>query len=240
MPGLRVFGQHLLPIHSERQPDFDNFVAGANLSVVESLKLFIQRPAGRGILIHSSSGLGKTHLLLAAQLVLQRKNRVVYLDAARLGLPDAEEDRFEADWLLIDNLQLTVGRSAAERMLVECFELSNQLICTSDQPVEALAFDLADLNSRLQLLAQYALTSPDEQTLLQILDERAAARNIRLPAQIGRYLLSRLSRTPGVLVAVYDLLERTALERKQKLTLSLAAEVVQQANSRNSEGFFLV
>lgn len=219
--------QQLLPIDSAHRADFDNFIAGSNQGIIDACQRFIEKPNGRGILICADAGLGKTHLLLAFRRQLERQNLVpVYLDAAELE--SAKQDYLQADWILVDNLQSIVGTPRAEQALMECFEalLQPKLICSGNRSPQALCFRLPDLASRLDLLTLYSLNPPGEKALLAMLSERAASKGINLSSKVADYLVSRLQRTPGVLIAVYDEIERIVLEEHRQLSLHLVSGLV--------------
>lgn len=83
-----------------------------------------------------------------------------------------------------------------------------------------------DLRSRLLLGPVVVMPAPDEAALLAILAKLAADWQVRLPREVGEFLLTRLPRQPGAVSAAMAQLNQAALQRKRPLTIPLAKEVL--------------
>lgn len=210
---------------------FDSFVSGPNEPLLQALQARIQEGDKQNLLFWGEAQNGKTHLLLATQkAMMECALKTLYLDIKTLEATETEVlmDPGSVDFLLLDNIESLAGKPELERALMVCFDqsqgLGRTLVCTSDRPPLEMNLRLADLASRLQLLALYRLDLLMDDDLINMLRKRAAHTGLVLPDDLSHFLLRRLPRTPGSLIAAYEQLERVALEQSKKLTIRLASK----------------
>ena len=176
---------------------FDNYVVGsANRLAVSAARAVAQSPGAtyNPLFIYSSSGLGKTHIMLAIAnhaMRLQPELRVEYstvdefvnelTEAVAVGSMEAFKQRHQrTGMLLLDDVQFLAGRRETQSEMLRLFDAlqrsGTQVVFTSDRPPS----EIADLDERLITRFSGGLVvdvaAPDYETRVAILrmwcDER--------------------------------------------------------------------
>ena len=203
---------------------FENYIVGAaNRLAVSAAKAVAQAPgtAYNPLFIYSSSGLGKTHLMiavghLAMQLQPQLRSLYITLDefveeltaAVSAGTIESYKQRFQAvDLLLLDDVQFLAGRRETQSEMLRLFNAlqraGKQIILTSDRPPN----EIADLDERL--ITRFAgglvvdVGLPDYETRVAILrakcEERGAAFEAGVLDEVARMNYSNVRELQGAL-----------------------------------------
>lgn len=198
-----------LPLDISRpcEPDFDNFVPGANAEALARVREFAGGSLREAILyLWGAPGSGRSHLLRAAARA--NPSLAVADDVEKLDA-DAQQRLFSAINAARD------GRGA--------------VLAAGSAPPVALSLR-EDLRTRLGWGLVYELKPLAEEEKLRHLQAEAGRRGLTLSDDVALYLLSRVPRDMATLVALLDALDRHALARKRPLTLALAREVLAGSN----------
>jgi len=196
---------------------FDSFVEGSSNRVALAAARTIAE-AGAGavrfnpLFVHSSVGLGKTHLLQAiaiAALTSARNPRVVYLTAEyfmwRFATAIRDNDALSLketlrniDLLIIDDMQFLQGNSIQNEfchLLNMLLDSARQVVVAADRaPWELESLD-PRVRSRLQGGVAIEMDGPDYEMRLEILKRRlAAARQDDMTLDIPVEILSHVAR----------------------------------------------
>ncbi|MEP6689646.1 MAG: DnaA/Hda family protein [Gemmatimonadaceae bacterium] len=203
---------------------FENFVVGsANRLAVSAARAVAQSPgaAYNPLFIYAASGLGKTHVLVAAgHLARQLKPglRVWYVtvdefvdqlnDAVASGRTSALKERYAAaDMILLDDIQFLAGRRETQNEIVRVFNAlqgsGRQIVITSDRPPS----EIADLDQRLITRFSGGLVvdigTPDYETRVAILrkkcDERAVHFDSGVVEEVARIGFENVRELQGAL-----------------------------------------
>ena len=176
---------------------FDSFVDGAsNRVALAAAKTIAEAGAGavrfNPLFIHSSVGLGKTHILqaiAAAAIASERNPRVVYLTAEyfmwRFATAIRDNDALSfkeslrnIDLLIIDDMQFLQGKSIQHEfchLLNMLLDSAKQVVVAADRaPWELESLD-PRVRSRLQGGVAIEMEAPDYEMRLEILRRRLAA-----------------------------------------------------------------
>ncbi|HVP71550.1 MAG TPA: chromosomal replication initiator protein DnaA, partial [Gemmatimonadaceae bacterium] len=203
---------------------FENYIVGsANRLAVSAAKAVAQAPgtAYNPLFIYSSSGLGKTHLMiavghLAMQLQPQLRSLYITLDefveeltaAVSAGTIESYKQRFQTiDLLLLDDVQFLAGRRETQSEMLRLFNAlqraGKQIILTSDRPPN----EIADLDERL--ITRFAgglvvdVGLPDYETRVAILrakcEERGATFENGVLDEVARMSYSNVRELQGAL-----------------------------------------
>ncbi|HUO52013.1 MAG TPA: DnaA/Hda family protein [Gemmatimonadaceae bacterium] len=184
---------------------FENYIVGAaNRLAVSAAKAVAQSPGTsyNPLFIYSSSGLGKTHLMiavghLAMQIAPALRCLYITLDefveeltaAVSSGTIEQYKQRFQdVDVLLLDDVQFLAGRRETQSEMLRLFNAlqraGKQIILTSDRPPN----EIADLDERLitrfsgGLVVDVGL--PDYETRVAILRAKAEERGAQFEAGV--------------------------------------------------------
>ncbi|MCI7065096.1 MAG: chromosomal replication initiator protein DnaA [Bacilli bacterium] len=173
----------------QAQFNFDSFVVGPNNRSAYTASLYaVNNPAkSNPIFLYSKSGLGKTHLLQAIGNEYQTRHpeaKVLYITSddflneyvkyIKGRKADELRDFFTTvDMLLVDDIQFLAGKNDTQTMFFNVFNFlvahSRQIVLTSDRSPEELK-DLPDrLISRFQGGLTISISTPDKETLVDIL-----------------------------------------------------------------------
>ncbi|MNC85471.1 DnaA regulatory inactivator Hda [compost metagenome] len=91
-----------------------------------------------------------------------------------------------------------------------------------------------DVETRLAWGLVYQVHALSDEEKLGALQDHAAARGIRLSDEVAAYLLGRVRRDMGTLLAVLDALDRSSLAAKRAITVPFVREWL-QAKEQDSE-----
>jgi DnaA-homolog protein len=202
-------GQQLpLAVQLRETASFHSFFAGPNGEAVAALR----EPQGN-LFLYGPAGTGKTHLLQACA----RERGAAYLplyDMATHGAA-ALEGRSGAATLCLDD----VDAVSADRGW--CVALLRVL------DAQGAAGKCWILRTRLSAAAAFGLRPLDDAERAAFLRDRAQARGLDLPEEPLRWLLTRLPRDTGTLLAALEALDRASLSQQRRLTLPFVQQVTQ-------------
>lgn len=224
---------HQLPLALSLQhaPGLDDFIVGANRTLIEALRHGLDGDGERVIFIAGPAGSGRTHLLLAQCAAAQaRQQRCAYLPLAdRASLePGVLEGLETLDLIAIDDVHAIAGDADWERALFglfnRCRDNDTALLFSADVGPAALPVRLPDLRSRLAWGLSFALQALDDRGRLELLQSLARRRALQLPDDVARYLLERSPRHPTELAATIDRLDQASLAEQRRLTIPFVRE----------------
>lgn len=203
---------------------FENYIVGsANRLAVSAARAVAQSPGStyNPLFIYSSSGLGKTHIMLAIAnhaTQIQPGLRVVYstvdefvnelTEAVAVGSMEAFKQRHQrAGMLLLDDIQFLAGRRETQSEMLRLFDAlqraGTQVVFTSDRPPS----EIADLDERLITRFSGGLVvdvaAPDYETRVAILrmwcDQRGARFEQGVLEAVGRIGFGNVRELQGAL-----------------------------------------
>lgn len=241
IPGIKK-----VQINSQLNPDktFENFIEGECNRLGRTAGFAISENPGKTsfnpLMLHSKSGLGKTHLAQAIGIKVKEQfpeKTVLYVSAHRFQTQFTEAVRKNTindfthfyqmiDVLILDDVQEFAGKTATQKTFFHIFnqlhQAGKQLILTADRP----PVDLDGLNERLLSRFKWGLTAelqiPDYQTRLEIVRKKAYNDGIEVPAEVLEYIAKNVTTSIRELEgALISLLAQATLNKKQ-VTLSLA------------------
>ena len=198
---------------------FDNFVVGASNREAYQASLMISRNPGNlynPLLLHSQSGLGKTHLLQAIGneiKTLRPMAKVLYISAAdfvdeyikfatgyKQDQTLTQYFKSDVDALLIDDIQFLIGKAKTMEMFFVVFQSlytqGKQIVITSDQDPSKLEGLDERLKTRFSSGLVLPIQKPDLETSQAILRSKIEANNLDVgdfDEDVIEFLASRFS-----------------------------------------------
>ncbi|MEI8060973.1 MAG: chromosomal replication initiator protein DnaA [Candidatus Berkelbacteria bacterium] len=241
---------------------FDNFVmADCNRFAFSAAQQVCRNP-GRSynpLLIHSKSGLGKTHLMQAIGHEIRSQHsdmEVVYVSAENFvnqiisAIRDNRTAEFRrryryVDVWLVDDIQFIAaldGPASEEEFFHTLNTLcinDKQVVIASDVPPRQLQIVNVRLRSRLEMGILADLRAPDLETRIAILEKMAEAEKTHIPREVLEYLAKKVENNIRVLGgALLQLVAYASLHGK--LTLALAGEALESySTSKDGRQFSL-
>jgi len=206
------------------EPTTANFFPGRNGSALAALTEALG--AGeRFVYLWGAPGSGKTHLLRAiAARAAESGRSTAYVQGPRWDLIEG------AAVLAVDDVQ-ALDAAGQLRLFDLCNELracGGVLAAAADRPPADLRLR-EDLRSRLASGLVLHVQPLSDEEKVQALKAHAGRRGIALGEDVTDYLLKRVSRDMGTLVAALDALDRLSLELKRPITLALAREAIYES-----------
>ncbi len=231
------------PLLALKFPDdetFASFYPGKNCPLLTQLKNITVGSGESVIYMWAESDSGRSHLLHALCSEMdERGERVAYipLDHYQGMSLDIFENMEQVTLLCIDNVDAIAGNKKWEKALFDFYNrwLDNKdkrapgasLIITANNLPKQINIKLPDLVSRLEWGACYHIEPLDDEEKLGALQLRAQLKGMKLPVDVGRFLLNRLSREMSTLLKTLDRLDNASLEAKRKLTIPFVKEVLE-------------
>jgi chromosomal replication initiation ATPase DnaA len=207
----------------------DIVVGKSNRAAVEIIDLWPEWPSAMAVLV-GKSGSGKTHLarVWAANAKADVLNPA---DLASAPIAAAASQAF-----LIENIgETALDETALFHLANSVREQGGSLLLTSKLRPGSWGFALPDLNSRLQSATVVEIAEPDDALLLAVLAKLFADRQVIVEANVSEYLVTRMERSFSEAVRIVDLLDALALEKKARITRSLAASLFAAGDPRQAE-----
>ncbi|MBK5187948.1 MAG: ATP-binding protein [Gemmatimonadaceae bacterium] len=203
---------------------FENYiVGGANRLAVSAARAVGQSPGTsyNPLFIYSSSGLGKTHLMLAIghlarqvspQLTVEYVTLEEFIEELNHAIGDSAMELFKrrfhmVDMLLLDDVQFLAGRKETQSEMLRLFNTlqraGKQVVLTSDRPPS----EIADLDERLITRLTGGLVvdvgTPDYETRVAILrskcDERGVVFETGVLDEVARINFTNVRELQGAL-----------------------------------------
>lgn len=191
-----------------------NFIVGPSTQLAHAACEAVARKPGTSynpLYLYGNVGLGKTHLLQATANAIRSKQknlRVVYTTAdkfitdyvhsVKTSSIDKLRDRFrQVDVLVLDDVQFLAGKKQTQEELYNIFnilyESGKQIILSGDRPPK----ELSELEPRLQSRFEWGITvdvgSPDYETRLAILQEKARSREFLLSQDVAEFIAENVT-----------------------------------------------
>ena len=230
------------PLLALKFPDdetFASFYPGQNASLLTQLRNSVVGLGEPVLYMWGDADSGRSHLLHAlCSEVDERGESVAYIPLHHYqGMSlDIFENMEDVSLVCIDNIDAIAGNQKWEKALFDFYNRwsdnknkrltgTSLVLCANSLPKQ-LNIKLDDLISRLEWGACYHLLSLNDEDKLGALQLRAQLKGMKLPVDVGRFLLNRLSREMSTLLKTLDKLDNASLVAKRKLTIPFVKEVL--------------
>lgn len=186
----------------KEQYTFDKFVVGSSNRFAYNAAQAVAEHPGESynpLFLWGEPGLGKTHLLYAIYNAVQAAHpeykmiivtgeqfTVEVTEAIRRKTTDQLRAKYrDKDMLLVDDIQFIAGKEATQVEFFNTFnnlyESGHQIVLTSDRPPSDMMRLEERLRSRFEWGLMADIQSPDYETRLAIVKEKAIQLNLELP-----------------------------------------------------------
>ena len=241
--------------HLDPKFSFDSFVVGDSNREAYQASLMIAKNPGKlfnPLLLHSDSGLGKTHLMQAIGNEIRKElpnAKVLYVAAAdfvdeyvKFAQGYKEEQtltqffKTDVDCLLIDDIQFLIGKKKTMEMFFVVFadleKAGKQIVITSDQHPNLLDGLDDRLKSRFQAGLVISIKRPDLTTSTEILKAKITAGGLDVAdfdEDVIAFLATRFSNNVRELEGSLNRLLFYAINFKptKHITMAVTAEALQ-------------
>lgn len=221
-------GQQLpLSVQLSQTAEFINFFPGPNDDVLEAVRRFATGEGGGAILLFGAPRSGKTHLLRAASNACGERGRY---RSMRSGEIDGSAAATADELVCIDDVDAVCGQHEAELALLRLIDRlranDTRLLLAAAAAPSRLPLQLPDLRTRLSAAAILGLKPLRDEDRRVLLQQSARNRGLELPDEVSGWLLNRVERDAGSLLAALDRLDHAALSAQRRLTLPFVQQIL--------------
>lgn len=103
------------------------------------------------------------------------------------------------------------------------------LLMIGDAPPPAWTIALPDLRSRLAATPQVAIAEPDDELIAALIVKLLSDRGIAAPPDLSDFLVPRIERSYVAVQQVVDVLDRSILAHRKRMTLPAARDALAEA-----------
>ena len=237
---------------------FENFVVGPSNRLAHASALAVAQAPGKAynpVFIYGGPGLGKTHLMQAIGLHIQKnspsmKVAVAYVSGETFtyhyvtALREHKAQEFRRkyrniDVWLVDDIQFIAGKERTEEEFFHTYnalyDTKKQIVLTSDRAPRDLQLDQR-LLSRFECGLVTDIAPPDLETRMAILQQKARAEDMILPDEVVLYIARLIRSNIRALEGALIKLHAYASLMKAPVTANLAAEVLGQYFGSENDG----
>ncbi len=230
--------------------NFNNFIEGKGNQFAKAAAVSVSEMPGQSpfnpLLIYSSPGLGKTHLLQAIGNMVQEKNpnhKLIYITAERFMYDfinsiqknkssDFSKRYRNVDMLLVDDAQFFSKKEQTQEQFFHLFNAlyqnGKQIILTTDKHPNKMEGFTERLISRFQSGLVIDIQPPDLETRIAILMNKAEHDGLEIPYEVLEFMASSIKGDIRTLEgALVNLLAISSLKRED-IDLSLAKLVLEK------------
>ena len=227
---------------------FENFIEGKSNQFAKAAATSVADTPGQTpynpLLIYSSPGLGKTHLLQAIgnKIIKQNRNmRVVYLTSEKFMLDfisaiqknrstEFTSNYRNVDMLLLDDAQFFQSKEQTQEQFFhlfnDLFQKGKQIVLTTDRHPSELKGLKDRLVSRFQSGLIVDIQPPDLETRIAILMKKAEDDGLEIPYDVTEFIASAIKGDIRAMEgAMVKLLALSSL-RREDITMNLAQQVL--------------
>ena len=196
------------------------------------------------LLIYSSPGLGKTHLIQAAGNRIVRKNKsfkVLYITGEKFMLDfidsiqknkSSEFIKFyrNTDMLLLDDVHFLEGKEQTQEQFFHLFndlyQRGKQIILTTDRHPRNLVGLKERLISRFQSGLIADIQAPDLETRIAIIMNEAKHTNLELDYSITEFIANSIKQDVRIMKSVLIRLQALSALKNTDINMDLCREVI--------------
>jgi len=210
------------------QKDFfgreDFMVTKSNLEALAFIDEFIKSNQRIGLLV-GSPGSGKSHLIKIFMNSIETSlSKIITLPSNNL-FNEFEKNEFT----IIEDIH-NINIKFSEEDLLHAINISKEtkrsLIMTSRIPISRFEIKLTDLRSRLESISVAIIEEPDDELMKSIILKMLRDRQLMVNPPIIEFLMKRLERTYLEINRTINLIDKYALEKGKRVSISLIREIL--------------
>ena len=233
---------------------FENFIVGnSNQLAFAGAKAVSENPGTifNPLVIHSSVGLGKTHLLQAIGHDTKKLGLTViyvtseeftnqYVRAIQNGQTEEFRNKYRTvDVLLIDDIQFLIGKEQTQEGFFHTFNSlhveNKQIVVASDRNINELRTLESRITSRLTGGLVTDIQAPQLETRIAILRDKAAQQGYDIPANVIEFLGNKIRSNIRELEGLLNRVVALAQFRDEPITVESISRIVGDSERLNKE-----
>ncbi len=238
-----------------RNYSFDNFLVGPCNRLAHAAALAVSESPGTAynpLFIHGPVGLGKTHLLQAIFLELQKhpgEQNVLYMpcesfvnhyiSTIRTGDWDSFRNKYrQIGTLLIDDVHFLANSQSTREEFFHTFNAlytcQKQIVLSSDCPPEEIPAIEERLISRFRWGLITRIDPPGFETSVAIIQKKTALMNMEISYDVARYLAEHATSSIREIEGTLTNINRYAIISENKIDLNFVKQVIGRPTKHKS------
>ena len=226
---------------------FDTFIIGdSNRHAHATCVAIAEAPSSsyNPLFIYGGAGLGKTHLMQAVAHQILKNNpsaKVLYVPSEVFtnevieSIKNNKNEEFREkyrnlDVLLIDDIQFIIGKDSTQTEFFNTFNVlynaNKQIIISSDKPPKEMKTLEDRIRSRLEWGVPVDIHSPDYETRMAILQNKAERENINITDEILQYIASNIVSNVRELEGALNKISVYSKLGNQPISLEMAEDIL--------------
>ena len=186
---------------------------------------FMETKSNLEALLVGPPGSGKSHLIkIFMNSIETRLSKIITLPSNNL-FNEFEKNEFT----IIEDIH-NINIKFSEEDLLHAINISKEtkrsLIMTSRIPISRFEIRLTDLRSRLESISVAIIEEPDDELMKSIILKMLRDRQLMVNPAIIEFLMKRLERTYLEINRTINLIDKHALEKGKKVSISLIREIL--------------
>ena len=230
--------------------NFENFIEGKGNQFARAAAISVTDKPGQTLfnplLVYSSPGLGKTHLIQAAGNRMTRKNKsfkVLYITGEKFMLDfigsiqknkSSEFTKFyrNTDMLLLDDVHFLEGKEQTQEQFFHLFndlyQRGKQIILTTDRHPRNLVGLKERLVSRFQSGLIADIQPPDLETRIAIIRNDAKHNGLELDYSITEFIAGTIKKDVRIMKSVLIRLQALSALKNIDISMALCQQVISE------------
>ncbi len=234
---------------------FDNFLVGPCNRLAHAAALAVSESPGTAynpLFIHGQVGLGKTHLLQAIFLELQKRSGGQdvlympcesfvnhYISTIKTGDWDSFRNKYrQIDTLLIDDVHFLANSQSTREEFFHTFNAlytcQKQIVLSSDCPPEDIPAIEERLISRFRWGLITRIDPPGFETSVAIIQKKTALLNMEISYDVARYLAEHATSSIREIEGALTNINRYATISENKIDLNFVKQIIGRPTKHKS------
>ena len=172
--------------------------------------------------IFGATGSGKTHL---SKILKKKIKNVIIIEAATVNDKIIEELN-DVDCLIIDSYQNNVDEKLLYSILNQSKQLDNYVVINSALPMKKFAYNIKDLQSRINSFLYIGIELPTDDLLQVIISKSFSDKQINLNPKISEYIIRNVERSYEKMFKFLKNIDELSLSTGKSININLIKKVL--------------
>ena len=199
----------------------DFYVSSNNFPAYKLIESWPNWP-GKWLNVFGSTGSGKTHL----STILEKKiKKIKLVEAGDINNTIVEELNY-LDCLIIDNYSNNIDEKLFYSILNQSKQLENYILINSIPSIKELAFELKDLQSRINSFIYIGIELPTDDLLQVIISKSFSDKQININPKISEYIIRNVERSYEKMFKLLKDIDELSLSTGKSININLIKKVL--------------